>query len=219
MPSPPSRGARRRARQAHVLKDFGPYSVALGWVHEPTYVGQLNAVQVVVKDASGKPVADIGDGDLKVVVSVGGQDSAALDLVTKYDEDTGLGMPGDYEAPLVPTVPGDYTFHLAGQDPRHRRRRDGHVERFDLRLRRRRTDIQFPAKLPSLTESRPGSTGSTPGSRRGVGGAGRRRAARRPTRRRSTRRHRGELRSPRHAGPRFGFDRARRRRCASVGSA
>ena len=40
--------------QAHVLKDFGPYSVALGWVQEPTYVGQLNAVQVVIKDARGK---------------------------------------------------------------------------------------------------------------------------------------------------------------------
>ena len=39
--------------QAHILKDFGPYSVALGWVHEPTYVGEVNAVQVVVKDASG----------------------------------------------------------------------------------------------------------------------------------------------------------------------
>ena len=40
--------------QAHVLKDFGPYSVALGWVVEPTYVGQVNAVQVVVKDKAGQ---------------------------------------------------------------------------------------------------------------------------------------------------------------------
>ena len=101
--------------QAHVLKTFGPYSVALGWVQEPTYVGQLNAVQVVVKDASGKAVVDIGDGDLKVVVSIGGQSSAALDLLNKFDPDTGLGVPGDYEAPLVPTAPGDYTFHLSGK--------------------------------------------------------------------------------------------------------
>ena len=42
------------ATDAHVLKDFGPYSVALGWVTEPTYVGQVNAVQVVVKDKQGK---------------------------------------------------------------------------------------------------------------------------------------------------------------------
>ena len=80
--------------QAHVLKDFGPYSVALGWVQEPTYVGQLNAVQVVVKDASGKAVVDIGDGDLKVVVSVGGQNRRRSICCNKYDPDTGLGVPG-----------------------------------------------------------------------------------------------------------------------------
>ena len=59
--------------QAHVLKDFGPYSVALGWAVEPTYVGQINAVQVVVKDKAGKAVTDLADGDLKVVVGIGGQ--------------------------------------------------------------------------------------------------------------------------------------------------
>ena len=101
--------------QAHVLKDFGPYTVALGWVHEPTYVGQLNAVQAVVTDNRGKPVTDLAAGDLKVVVSVSGQDSASLDLEPTYDEDTGLGTPGDYEAPLIPTAPGDYTFHLTGK--------------------------------------------------------------------------------------------------------
>ena len=37
--------------QAHIVKTFGKYTVALGWVHEPTYVGEQNAVQVVIKDA------------------------------------------------------------------------------------------------------------------------------------------------------------------------
>ena len=138
--------------QAHVLKNFGPYSVALGWVQEPTYVGQLNAVQVVVKDASGKAVVDIGDGDLKVVVSVGGQQSAALDLLNKYDPDTGLGVQGDYEAPLVPTAPGDYTFHLSGKI--HDTVVDETSTSSDSTFNSvvEATDIQFPAKLPSLTE-------------------------------------------------------------------
>ena len=87
--------------QAHVLKDFGPYSVALGWAKEPTYVGSINAVQVVIKDKAGKAVTDLADGDLKVVVSIGGQQSAALALNNMFDPDTGLGIPGDYEAPLV----------------------------------------------------------------------------------------------------------------------
>jgi hypothetical protein len=138
--------------QAHVLKDFGPYSVALGWVQEPTYVGQLNAVQVVVKDANGKAVVDIGDGDLKVVVSVRGQQSAALDLLNRYDPDTGLGVPGDYEAPLVPTAPGDYTFHLSGKI--HTTTVDETATSSDATFNSvvEATDIQFPAKLPSLTE-------------------------------------------------------------------
>ncbi|HTC85571.1 MAG TPA: hypothetical protein VK656_02640, partial [Candidatus Acidoferrum sp.] len=98
--------------QAHIVKSFGSYTVALGWVHEPTYVGQLNAVQAFVTGSNGKAVTDLAAGDLKVVVTAGGQVSASMDLAPTYDTDTGLGTPGDYEAPLVPTIPGDYTFHL-----------------------------------------------------------------------------------------------------------
>ncbi len=138
--------------QAHVLKDFGPYSVALGWSVEPTYVGQVNAVQVVVKGAGGKAVTDLADGDLQVVVSIGGQDSSALALVNKFDEDTGLGIAGDYEAPLTPTTPGDYTFHLTGSI--HGQAVDETATSSDATFDSavEATDIQFPTKLPSLTE-------------------------------------------------------------------
>lgn len=138
--------------QAHVLKDFGSYSVALGWVTEPTYVGQVNAVQVVIKDKNGKAVTDLADGDLKVVVSIGGQTSAALPLVNKFDPDTGLGVPGDYEASLTPTVPGDYTFHLTGSI--HGQAVDETATSSDSTFNSaiEATDIQFPTKLPSLSE-------------------------------------------------------------------
>ncbi len=138
--------------QGHVLKTFGPYTIALGWVHEPTYVGQLNAVQAVVTDDQGKPVTDLADGDLKVVVTVGGQSSDALDLVPTYDEDTGLGTPGDYEAPLIPTVPGDYTFHLTGSV--HGTAIDETATSSDSTFDAAVDDssIEFPAKLPTLTE-------------------------------------------------------------------
>lgn len=138
--------------QAHVLKDFGQYSVALGWSVEPTYFGQVNAVQVVVKDKAGKAVTDLADGDLKVVVSIGGQDSSPLSLDNKFDEDTGLGITGDYEAPLTPTTPGDYTFHLTGSI--HGQAVDETAtssdSTFDSAVEA--TDIEFPNKLPSLTE-------------------------------------------------------------------
>jgi len=140
------------ATQAHVLKDFGPYSVALGWSVEPTYVGQVNAVQVVVKDKQGKAVTDLADGDLKVVVSIGGQDSSTLSLDNKFDADTGLGIPGDYEAPLTPTAPGDYTFHLTGK--LHGQAVDETATSSDSTFNSavEATDVEFPNKLPSLTE-------------------------------------------------------------------
>jgi hypothetical protein len=126
--------------------------VALGWSVEPTYVGQVNAVQVIVKDKAGKAVTDLADGDLKVVVSIGGQDSSALSLDNKFDEDTGLGIAGDYEAPLTPTTPGDYKFHLTGSIHGHAVDETATSSDSTFNSAVEATDIQFPNKLPSLTE-------------------------------------------------------------------
>ena len=137
---------------AHVVKTFGTYSVALGWVHEPTYVAEQNAVQVVIKDAAAKAVTDLNDGDLKVTVSVGGQTSDALPLANKFDPDTGLGVPGDYEAPIIPTAPGDYTFHLTGSI--HGKAVDETATSSDATFNSvvGATGIQFPNQLPALTD-------------------------------------------------------------------
>jgi hypothetical protein len=137
---------------AHVVKTFGTYSVALGWVHEPTFIGEQNAVQVVIKDAAGKPVTDLNDGDLKVTVSVGGQTSDPLPLLNTYDPDTGLGIAGDYEAPIIPTAPGDYTFHLTGTI--HATAVDETAVSSDSTFNSAvgATGIQFPNQLPPLTD-------------------------------------------------------------------
>ena len=135
---------------AHIVKQVGPYSVALGWVHEPTYVGQLNAVQVVIKDAKGNPVSDLSADDLKVVLSAGGQESDPLSLAPTFDEDTGLGIPGDYEAPLIPTEPGDYTFHVTGSihDTKIDETATSSDTTFDAVVDP--APVQFPSKLPPV---------------------------------------------------------------------
>jgi hypothetical protein len=135
---------------AHIVKQVGPYTVALGWVHEPTYVGQLNAVQVVIKDAKGNPVSDLGADDLKVVVSTAGQQSDPMSLAPTFDEDTGLGIPGDYEAPLIPTAPGDYTFHVTGTI--HSTKIDETATSSDTTFNTvvDPSDVQFPSKLPAV---------------------------------------------------------------------
>ena len=140
------------AVSAHVVKQFGTYSVAMGWLDEPTYVGVENAVQVIVKDAKGAPVTDIPDGDLSVVVSVSGQTSSALSLGNAFDSDTGLGIPGDYEAPIAPTVPGDYTFHLTGAI--HGTTVDETATSSDATFNSvvDSSTVDFPTKLPSISD-------------------------------------------------------------------
>jgi len=135
---------------AHIVKHVGPYTVALGWVHEPAYVGQLNAVQVVIKDAKGNPVSDLTADDLKVVVSTAGQQSDPLSLAPTFDEDTGLGIPGDYEAPLIPTSPGDYTFHVTGMI--HSTKIDETATSSDTTFDSvvDPSAVQFPSKLPAI---------------------------------------------------------------------
>ena len=137
---------------AHIVKQVGPYTVALGWVREPSYVGQLNAVQVVIKDAKGNPVSDLGADDLKVVVSTAGQQSDPMSLAPTFDEDTGLGIPGDYEAPLIPTAPGDYTFHVTGTI--HSTKIDETATSSDTTFNAvvDPSDVQFPSKLPALAD-------------------------------------------------------------------
>jgi hypothetical protein len=137
---------------AHVVKQVGPYSVAIGWVREPTYVGEQNAVQVVIKDKSGNPVSDLTADDLKVVVSAAGKQSDPMSLAPTFDEDTGLGIPGDYEAPLIPTAPGEYTFHVTGTI--HDQAIDETVtsadDTFDSAVQP--TAIQFPDPVPALAD-------------------------------------------------------------------
>jgi hypothetical protein len=99
---------------AHTVQQVGRYTVTIGWLHEPTYVGEQNAVQFLVHDTSG-PVDGISTDDLKLVVSTSTAQSDPLDFAPTFDEDTGLGMPGEYLAPIIPTAPGAYTFHLTGK--------------------------------------------------------------------------------------------------------
>lgn len=137
---------------AHVIEHAGPYTVALGWQHEPAYVGAQNAVQVVVTDAAGKAVTDLGAEDLTVVVSTGGQQSAALTFDSGFDADTGFGTPGEYDAQLIPTSPGAYTFHLKGAV--HGTSIDVTETSSDTTFNSvtGTTDVEFPVKLPTLAE-------------------------------------------------------------------
>jgi hypothetical protein len=96
---------------AHGAYDHGDIAIATGFETEPAYVGQPNAVELEITKG-GKPVTDVGQGDLKVGVSFGGQ-STSLSLEPNFEVGE-WGTPGDYIASFIPTQPGKYTFDVAG---------------------------------------------------------------------------------------------------------
>jgi hypothetical protein len=100
---------------AHEQRQVGAYQFTVGWLNEPTYVDAQNAAVVIIKDAQGNLLDDLGDqGKLQVTVSTGNQTSAPLDMAASFDPDSGLGTHGEFLANIMPTQPGDYTFHVTG---------------------------------------------------------------------------------------------------------
>ena len=98
---------------AHEERKVGAYHFVVGWGEEPAYAGIKNSVQLFLSTSSGKAVNNLGDS-LQVEVIFGSQ-KMSLPLELNFDPDSGAGMPGDYRAWVIPTSPGDYTFHFTGK--------------------------------------------------------------------------------------------------------
>lgn len=95
---------------AHETITVGDYEIEIGWSNEPPVVGQQTAIALNVSDTSSgeaQPVEDVSS--LTVAISYGGQ-SKTLTL-----EPLGEDTPGQFVAPILPTVPGQYTVTLGGK--------------------------------------------------------------------------------------------------------
>ena len=93
---------------AHESITVGEYTVEIGWLSEPPIVGQQNAIVVNVSTTADKqPVEDVST--LTVTISYGGQNKILT--LQPLGEDT----PGQFVAPILPTVPGEYTVILGGK--------------------------------------------------------------------------------------------------------
>lgn len=137
---------------AHGHTSATGFNFVIGWSGEPALVGQPNAVQLFVYDADEKPITDIPADAVSVVVSTAGQDSASLPLAPAFDVEEGFGTPGEYFAEIIPTAPGDFTFHFSGTI--HGTAIDVSMtssdETFDSVAAP--ADLEFPVKQPTLTE-------------------------------------------------------------------
>jgi len=136
----------------HTVQHAGSYTLEIGWKAEPTYVAVPNAVSVTITDASGKPVNDLGADDLRVVVTTANTPSPDLAFDPGFDPEELEGPLGEYDAAIVPTAPGDYTFHITGTV---------HGQKVDISVTsgettfdpvKESTNLQFPTKLPSVAE-------------------------------------------------------------------
>jgi hypothetical protein len=143
---------RSQAAFAHEQRTVGKIQMTVGWSVEPTYTGFRNDVQLFLKDAAGKPINDLGDNDLKVQVIFGTQQTALLPLDPSFDPDTGLGNPGEYDRAIIPTRPGNYTFHFVGTV--HGQRIDQSFTSSEKTFDpvEEAAAVEFPAKDPSQPE-------------------------------------------------------------------
>jgi hypothetical protein len=99
---------------AHETATAGDLALELGWGTEPAYAGQLNTVQLIVTHkADGDPINDPG-ARLTALVSYGDQQQEFA-MTPTYDAAAGTGVPGEYAVLIIPTAPGDYSFHVTGK--------------------------------------------------------------------------------------------------------
>jgi hypothetical protein len=128
---------------AHVTKASGQLRLSIGWGDEPPVAGSKNIVQVEVSDASGAPVA-VPPGALDVQVSFGG---AHVTLPLSPGE-----RPGELRAPIVPTRPGSYAFHVTGTLRGHGVDVGAACSEATFECVVPVSDLEFPVKDPSAGE-------------------------------------------------------------------
>jgi hypothetical protein len=90
---------------AHEERDVAGYSVEVGFIDEPVYVGQKSGLEFLVNKGE-KPVEGL-EKTLKAEVIKGDQ-KRDLPIDARFE------APGAYESVFFPTEAGAYTFHIFG---------------------------------------------------------------------------------------------------------
>lgn len=130
---------------AHGTRQVGDIEFVVGWADEPTFVGFKNAVHLFLTGPDEEPIEG-AENTLEVEVSLGEAKTDRLALRTVFES------PGEYQADLIPTAPGGYTFRFVGEingeriDESFTAPEDGFDEAKGT------ADIAFPNEAPSTSE-------------------------------------------------------------------
>ena len=100
---------------AHETREVGDIVMAVGWANEPSYAGYQHPVEVFLSEPapSGEEEGDpISDAEIEVEVFFGAESSGTTSGPLPMEE--AFGEPGHFEADMIPTRPGTYTFRFTG---------------------------------------------------------------------------------------------------------
>jgi hypothetical protein len=100
---------------AHETREVGDIVMTVGWGNEPVYAGYQHPVEVFISEPApseeeeGKPISDV---DIEVEVFFGAEASGTTSGPLPMEE--AFGEAGHFEADMIPTRPGTYTFRFTG---------------------------------------------------------------------------------------------------------
>ena len=94
---------------AHQSKEVadGAYRVIVGYLVNPAYTGQMNGIDLAIRDANGEPMLGLERSILAWVIA---PDGTELQLTLRAN----AAKEGWYTGNFIPTVAGNYTFRVTG---------------------------------------------------------------------------------------------------------
>lgn len=94
---------------AHQSKEVGEgaYRVSVGLLVNPAYTGQLNGIDLIIRDTEGEPVEHLERSLTAIVIAA---DGSELVLTLRAQSDN----PGAYTGDFIPTLSGDMQVRVSG---------------------------------------------------------------------------------------------------------
>ena len=129
---------------AHEVRQVGDYTIVIGFIDEPVFVGQKSGLEILITTGDEQPVE--GLEETLAAEAIQGDDRRELMLGPRF------GEPGWYQAFFFPTRAGAYTFHITGSiegqeiDETFTSSPEGFSEVEEV------SSAQFPVQLPAAAE-------------------------------------------------------------------
>ena len=127
---------------AHERRDVGKLQFVVGWLTEPSILGEPNGLDLRISDkASGQPVEG-AEKTLKATVAFGGGAPKEFPIRARF------GMKGAYTADVIPTRAGAYVFTFTGtvgDEPVNQKFESGPGRFNDVEDQ---SKLQFPEAVP-----------------------------------------------------------------------